>query len=110
MADSLFNLCIIFERKKKEEKIIHIKHYIKCPFCDPNMLIVWNSSVDIDKISLFPNFQSILRLRLWVTHVLLYHTVAQTNMHGIYYVDIINRQLFCQTDLLQEIFCTQTCT
>ncbi len=32
--------------------------------------------VDIDKISLFPNFESILRFRLRVMHVLLYRNVA----------------------------------
>ncbi len=49
---------------------------IKGPFCDPNTRFLWHSSVDIFGISLFPNFQSIPRLRLWVIHILLYHTVT----------------------------------
>ena len=48
--------------------------------CNPNMLFLWHKSVDIDKMSLFPKFQLILRLRVWVMHVLLYHTVAQATM------------------------------
>ena len=49
---------------------------LKGPFCNPNMLFLWHSSVNIDKISWFPNFQSILSFHLWVMHVLLYHHVA----------------------------------
>ena len=49
---------------------------LKGPFCDPNMRFLRHSSVDILEINLFPNFQSILNLRLWVIHVLLNHTVT----------------------------------
>ncbi len=38
------------------------------------ILLLWHCSVDIDKISLCPNFQSIRRLRLRLMHVLLYCT------------------------------------
>ena len=75
----------------------------KGPFCNPNMLFLWYSSVDrpIDKISWFPNFQTILRLCWrWVMHVLLYRLVVQVTV-GNYYVDIKNRQfdrLLCQTN------------
>ncbi len=38
----------------------------KGPFCDPSMIFLWHTSysVDVDKLNLFPNFQSILRLHL----------------------------------------------
>ena len=41
---------------------------VKGPFCDPSILILRHSSVDIDKISLFPNFKSILMLCLLVMY------------------------------------------
>ncbi len=54
---------------------LHAQHKlfysIKSPFCDYEMLFLCHCSLDIDKISLFPNFQSIRRLRLKVMHVLL---------------------------------------
>ncbi len=47
----------------------------KNPFCDPNMLLLWCSSVDVDKLSLFTNFQSIQMSRLWIMHVLRIHVL-----------------------------------
>ncbi len=64
-------------------------------------LSLWQSSVDIYEISLFPNFQMILRLRLWVMHFLLLHRPLCWK----YNVDIENRQfdqLFCQKMNWQE--------
>ena len=48
----------------------------KDPFCDPNMFFMIHVSVDmierfnIDNISLFPNFQSILTSHLRVMHMI----------------------------------------
>ncbi len=70
---------------------------LKGPFCNLTMIFLWHSSVDIDKISLFPNFRSILSFRLWVMHVLLYYR----NVGGNFHVDIIKRQfgrLFRETN------------
>ena len=35
-------------------------YFVTGPFCNYNMLFLWHSSVDIDKISLFPYFQCFL--------------------------------------------------
>ena len=60
------------------ESLPSLRMHIIGPFCicNPNMTFLWHSSVDIDKISLFPNFQSILSFRLRVMHVWLYRNVA----------------------------------
>ncbi len=70
---------------------------VKGPFCDPSVLILWHNSVDIDKISLFPNFQSI---QFWVClcelcmfQVITVSYCAQAIMRGIYYANIINQQI-----------------
>ena len=77
-------------------------------FSDPNMIfydIVCDSRY-IDKISLFPNFQSILRL-CYACFAVSY-TVALCHYVGNYYVDIINRQfsqLFRQTsEFVRNVF------
>ena len=94
-------------------------HHFKCvltyiqfkgPFCDSEMIFLWNCSEDIDKISLFPNFQSIRRLCLRVTHILLYCSccIGHT-MLGIFHIDIINSQFsdyFTKQMDLQKLFCT----
>ncbi len=56
------------------------------------MLFLWQSSVDKDKISSFPNFQLIPRLRLWVMNIFLHCILAAGHYVGYYYVDIITRQ------------------
>ena len=68
--------------------------FLKGPFHDPEMLCLWHSSIDIiGEISLFSNHQLILRLHLWVIHVLLYSTVAHATMLYIFQVNMINCQL-----------------
>ncbi len=47
---------------------------LKGPFCDPKMLFLWHSSVDIDKISYL-----YISRQFWgciCMHVVLYHTIA----------------------------------
>ena len=53
------------------------------PFCNPMTF----SSVDIDKTSLYPNFELILLLHLGVMHSCMGHYVG----NFFYYVNIINK-------------------
>ena len=64
------------------------------------MLFLWHGSVDIGKMSLFPNFQLILRLRVWVHARFTVSYCCIGRYFGNYYVDIINRQIdwFRQTN------------
>ncbi len=62
--------CIIFSLN------LNKMFYLKVAFCDPCMLLWWHSSGDLDKISLYSNFQSILRFVFVIMHVLLYCSVA----------------------------------
>ncbi len=53
----------------------------------------------IDRISSFPNFQSVLRLHLWVIHVFLYRTVDCIDYYAWYLLCWLNKStiqwLFC---------------
>ena len=69
------------------------------------MLFLCHSLVHVDKISLFPNFQSDSKVS-FVMYVCF--TASYCHYVGNYYVDIINRQfgLFTKQMNLQELFHT----
>ncbi len=87
---------------------------LKVHFMILTYYFLWHSLawVDINKISLFPNFHLILNLHLWVMHVSMSHTVAIGNYAGNYHVDYskpANSLIISPNKMnLQEIFHTQS--
>ncbi len=80
----------------------------KGPFCNPNMLFLWHKSIDRDKISVFPNFQSIPRLRKY--ELCLFYWIIMLHRPQCCQLLCPNRhfdQLFHKTNEFARNICTQ---
>ena len=79
--------------------------HLKGSFCDPDMLFLRHNSVDVTKISFFPNFQSIQRFHLQVMYVLLSFCCIGHCVGNYLCQQICKKYLYKEHKLYIQSFC-----
>ena len=109
-----WSVCVppLYEKNILAIESEHMPQVLKGPFCDPIMLFLWLSSVDMHKTSLFLNFLTILMLCLWIKHDLLYHTVCHYLWCDLRKPITIAKLIFWVIDIIMwkfKLFSFHTC-